>query len=54
MGKTCVRHVGFQYAYEIISVLADAKRLIGRKYDEESVRSDQKHWPFAVSNIISV
>ena len=37
-----------QVAMNATNTVFDAKRLIGRKFTDETVKADMKHWPFAV------
>ena len=42
-----------QVAMNPTNTVFDAKRMIGRKFDEPALQSDMKHWPFKVINDFS-
>ena len=36
----------------MVLIFSDAKRLIGRKYEDATVQSDMKHWSFKVKKSV--
>merc|ERR1712198_378340 len=54
MGTDAERLIGDpaknQVAINPTNTIFDAKRLIGRKFEDSTVQSDMKHWPFKVGN----
>ena len=39
-------HAREQVAMNPENTVFDAKRLIGRRYNDDTVQADMKHWPF--------
>lgn len=39
-----------QAAQNPINTVFDAKRMMGRTYDDQDVQRDRKHWPFKIVN----